>query len=84
MKNSAPLLVEETNLSRMWATVFLHIIDNSGKEISPLIVTLTGLTFGRMNCFVGVAKLDTITKSDDSLTTLKKVARNALPSTTNE
>ncbi len=46
MNNSAPLLIEETNLSRAWASAFLHIIDNPGKEISPLLITLTGFTNG--------------------------------------
>lgn len=46
MNNSKPLLIEETNLSRAWAKVFLHIIDNPGKEISPLLITLTGFTNG--------------------------------------
>jgi len=46
MNNSAPLLIEETNLSCAWSRAFLHIIDNHGKEISPLLVTLTGFTNG--------------------------------------
>lgn len=46
MNNTRPLLIEETNLSRAWARAFMHIIDNPGKEISPLLVTLTGLTNG--------------------------------------
>lgn len=43
-----------------------------------------GLTFERMNCFVGVAKLDTISKSDESLTFLKQAALNALQPTTDQ
>jgi hypothetical protein len=46
MNNSPPLLIEETNISRAWASVFLHLIDNPGKEISPLLVTITGFTNG--------------------------------------
>ncbi|MEG4251804.1 thymidylate synthase [Microcoleus sp. Pol10D4] len=46
MNNSDPLLIEETNLSRAWSRAFLHIINNPGKEISPLLVSLTGLTNG--------------------------------------
>ena len=37
-----------------------------------------GLTFEQMNCFIGVAKIDTITKSHSSLTKLKGLARKAL------
>ncbi|MFC7298967.1 thymidylate synthase [Herminiimonas aquatilis] len=37
-----PLLVNETNLSRAWAKIFLHILDHSGHEITPLVLSLTG------------------------------------------
>lgn len=43
-----------------------------------------GLKCDRMNCFVGVAKIDTIAKSHNSLKTLKQVVHNALQSTTDE
>lgn len=46
MSNNGPLLIEETNLSYAWARAFCHIINNPGKEISPLIVTLTGFPQG--------------------------------------
>jgi hypothetical protein len=46
MSNSAPPLIEEKNLSHAWVRAFLHIIDNPGKEISPLIVSITGFTNG--------------------------------------
>lgn len=54
MNNSAPLLIEETNLSRAWSRAFLHIIDNPGKEISPLLVSLTGLTNGIAHEDIGI------------------------------
>ncbi|MCC3519766.1 hypothetical protein [Microcoleus sp. PH2017_18_LLB_O_A] len=44
MSNSLPLIIEETNLSHAWSRAFLHIIDNPGKEVSPLLITLTGFT----------------------------------------
>lgn len=46
MNNSTPLVIEEINLSHAWSRAFLHIIDNPGKEISPLVITLTGFTDG--------------------------------------
>ncbi|HAA26435.1 MAG TPA: thymidylate synthase [Cyanobacteria bacterium UBA8553] len=49
MSNSSPLLIDETNLSYAWAKAFLYIIDNSGKEISPLVVSITGFTDGIPN-----------------------------------
>jgi hypothetical protein len=49
MSNSEPLLIPETNLSHAWARVFLHIIDNPGREISPLVVSISGFTDGIPN-----------------------------------
>ena len=49
MNSTTPLLIEDTNLSHAWSRAFLHIIDNPGKEISPLIITLTGFTNGVPN-----------------------------------
>jgi len=46
MSSSSPLLIDETNLSYAWGRVFLHILDNSGTEISPLIISLTGFNNG--------------------------------------
>ena len=46
MNKNTPLFIEEANLSRAWARAFMHIIDNPGREISPLLVTLTGFTNG--------------------------------------
>ncbi|GKT19030.1 hypothetical protein AVHY2522_21000 [Acidovorax sp. SUPP2522] len=37
-----PLLVDERNLSHAWARAFLHVIEHPGKEISPLIISVTG------------------------------------------
>lgn len=39
---TAPFVVNEPCLSRAWAQAFLHIIDNSGKEITPLVLSVTG------------------------------------------
>ncbi|MEM9807941.1 MAG: thymidylate synthase [Cyanobacteria bacterium P01_D01_bin.56] len=44
--SSSPLLIEEINLSHAWAKIILHVIDNPGKEISPLIVSITGFSEG--------------------------------------
>jgi len=49
MSSSSPLVIEETNLSHAWSRAFLHIIDNPGKEVSPLLITLTGFTNGISN-----------------------------------
>ena len=49
MNSPTPLLIEDTNLSHAWSRAFLHIIDNPSKEISPLVVTLTGFTNGVSN-----------------------------------
>lgn len=44
MKSEAPFLVDERNLSTAWARTFLQIMDNPGKEISPLVLSLHDLT----------------------------------------
>jgi hypothetical protein len=49
MSSSSPLIIEETNLSHAWSRAFLHVIDNPGKEISPLLITLTGFNNGMPN-----------------------------------
>ncbi|WP_374550631.1 hypothetical protein [Flavobacterium sp.] len=36
-----PVLIEENNLSKAWCKVLQHIIDNSGNEITPLVLTLS-------------------------------------------
>lgn len=40
--STAPWCVDEPNLSRAWAEAFLHVIDNAGKEIAPLVLSVTG------------------------------------------
>jgi len=49
MSNSLPRIIEETNLSHAWSRAFLDITDNSGTEISPLLITLTGFNNGIPN-----------------------------------
>lgn len=39
---SGPFLVNEPSLSRAWAKAILHVVDHSGPEISPLIMSVTG------------------------------------------
>ena len=39
---AAPLVIEDTNLSRAWARILLQVLDGSGTEISPLVLSLTG------------------------------------------
>lgn len=40
--DQGPLLINETDLSIAWAKALLHLVDHSGNEISPLIVSITG------------------------------------------
>src|SRR5258708_2062351 len=37
-----PLLIDDSNLSRAWARAFLHTLDHPGKEIAPLVLSVTG------------------------------------------
>lgn len=44
--SNKPLLICDTNLSRAWSRILLQTIDHSGTEISPLIVSISGLCNG--------------------------------------
>ena len=37
-----PMLIDHPNLSAAWAEAFVHIIDHSGKELAPLVLSITG------------------------------------------
>lgn len=39
---SGPLLISEQNLSHAWGRALLHVMDNPGKQIAPLIVSISG------------------------------------------
>ena len=41
---TTPLLIEGTNLSAAWCKIVEHIVLNPGKEITPLVLTLTNFT----------------------------------------
>ena len=41
MTNTTPLLIEDDNLSYAWGHIVLKILEGSGKEISPLILSIT-------------------------------------------
>lgn len=41
MKSLTPILIEDPNLSHAWARALLQIMDGPGKEISPLMLTIT-------------------------------------------
>jgi len=42
MSSAEPLLISDINVSRAWARVLLHVMAHSGKEISPLVVSIVG------------------------------------------
>lgn len=39
-----PMLIEEENLSRAWARVFLEVLDHPGTAVAPLVLSVTGFT----------------------------------------
>ena len=47
MSSPEPVVYCDTNLSRLWAKVLIHAIEHPGKEISPLLMSLSG--FGGMD-----------------------------------
>jgi hypothetical protein len=42
MSSSVPIIFDKPNLSHAWACALLQVIDNPGKEISPLVISVTG------------------------------------------
>ncbi len=38
---TAPLVIESTSLSDAWARIFVHILDHPGKEIAPLVLSVS-------------------------------------------
>lgn len=37
----SPLIIKDVNLSEAWYNTIKHIVDNPGKEVSPLLISLT-------------------------------------------
>ncbi|HTG32711.1 MAG TPA: thymidylate synthase [Thermoanaerobaculia bacterium] len=37
-----PTVINDTNLSRAWARIFLRVLDGRGSEVSPLVLSLSG------------------------------------------
>jgi hypothetical protein len=37
----APLMIEATNVSLAWARIFIHVLDHPGKEIAPLVLSIS-------------------------------------------
>lgn len=37
-----PILIDETSISKAWSKAFLHVIDHSGNEIIPLVLSVSG------------------------------------------
>lgn len=38
----APVIIDDTNLSRAWSRLLLHVLDGAGTEIAPMIFSLSG------------------------------------------
>lgn len=46
MSELMPLLLDGNNLSRVWSTGFLYLVDHPRAEIAPLVVSITGFNDG--------------------------------------
>jgi len=38
----APVVIDDTNLSRLWSKLLLRVLRGAGREVAPLVVSLTG------------------------------------------
>lgn len=43
-----PFVLSDTNLSRAWSRLLLHVLNNNGTEVSPLVLTLCGFDNGKV------------------------------------
>lgn len=79
MISKAPTLIQNTNLSHAWGRIFLHFFDNRCKEISPLVITLTGFNNGLPDQDEAIVEaLDECLKEQDELE-VDKVAQTIFP-----
>ncbi|MEO8062137.1 MAG: thymidylate synthase [Pseudomonadota bacterium] len=67
-QSTGPILVDELDLSRAWAKAVLHVLDNPGPEVSPLVLSVSG--FGADG---EVAETSAIRSELDSLLLAKKM-----------
>ena len=37
-----PIMINDSNLSRAWSRLMLHVLDGAGTEVSPLVLSVTG------------------------------------------
>lgn len=42
MNSSEPVVISDTNLSRLWSQILVYAIDHPGTEITPLVASLSG------------------------------------------
>lgn len=45
-RGTAPVIIADTTVSGAWARTLLHVLDHPGKEISPLVLSVTGFDSG--------------------------------------
>lgn len=62
---NVPVLIKDNNLSNAWCKILQHIIDNSGNEITPLVLTLSDFEENivikdELNNDLGIHQLDSI------------------------
>jgi hypothetical protein len=76
----APSVIDETDLSRAWAKIFLRILDGRGTDISPLVVSLSGFDQdGRISEMPGVRDaLDQILEKKGKIS-IETVAHTIFP-----
>ena len=67
---SAPLLIDDTNLSNAWCRVLDHTIKNSGYEITPLIITLSD--FNELEKIKSNLNISLINEGFDSIDTVSE------------
>lgn len=74
-----PLVIAETDISRAWAKLLLSVLDNPGVEITPVMISTTGITADSVvECSALKESLDSILE-ELNLITVEKVAFTIFP-----
>ena len=68
--NTVPTLIEESNLSIAWYSVLKQIVDNPGKDITPLLLSLNG--FDEVNEVRRILDLDLSVRHLNSVITVSE------------
>lgn len=76
----APVVISDSNLSHAWGRSLWYVVKNPGKEIKPLVISITDFDNGQPNEDADIrAALDTFLETDDKAYSVEIVAFTVFP-----